>query len=266
MATKKNSKPPVCIYIKQSVEIMATIAVGDIHGHLNELRSLIKKIAPELCSNDTLVFLGDYIDRGPESRGCIEYLVRLRENAHFEVVTLMGNHEQWLLRTKHDYTRHSWLLSMEGLSTIASYSVQVATRIEEEIRSLGERLLFEAIPLSYGLFFEAMPTSHQNFFKDLQPHYRAAEVVCTHGGLDPGGGAVESQKTERLIWGARGFPADYYGVEPIAYGHWDNAVIDEFGHPWPCIQNNTFGLDTISCGVLTAVRFPDLKVFQSDLT
>ena len=245
---------------------MAIIAVGDVHGHLKELRSLIEKLTPELGNHDTLVFLGDYIDRGPDSRGCIEYLLRLRESARFEVVTLMGNHEQWLLRTKHDYTRHSWLLSMEGLSTIASYSAQAAERIEEEIRSVGERLPFEAIPLSYELFFNAMPALHQNFFETLKPYYSADRIICTHGGLDPTKGAVESQKTEHLIWGARGFPADYHGVETIAYGHWDNAIMDESGQPQPNIANNTCGLDTISHGVLTAVRFPDFKVFQSDPT
>jgi serine/threonine protein phosphatase 1 len=84
---------------------LATIAIGDIHGNREALGDLLEKLLPEIDSQDTLVFLGDYIDRGPDSRGCIEEIVRLAREAPFSVVPLLGNHEEWMLATMHDYTK-----------------------------------------------------------------------------------------------------------------------------------------------------------------
>jgi serine/threonine protein phosphatase 1 len=72
---------------------MATVAIGDIHGNLKPLEDLLSEVLPVLRPEDTLVFLGDYIDRGPDSRGCVERILRLKEQAAFSVVTLLGNHE-----------------------------------------------------------------------------------------------------------------------------------------------------------------------------
>jgi hypothetical protein len=62
---------------------MSTIAVGDIHGNLAALRSLLDAVTPYLNAEDTLVFLGDYIDRGPDSKGCIEEILRLKAQGPF---------------------------------------------------------------------------------------------------------------------------------------------------------------------------------------
>lgn len=71
---------------------MATIAIGDIHGNCRALDDLLKQIEPELTDDDTVVFLGDYIDRGPDSRGCIDAILRLRDERLCPVVALKGNH------------------------------------------------------------------------------------------------------------------------------------------------------------------------------
>ena len=67
-----------------------------------------------------------------------------------------------------------------------------------------------------------------------------------------------------LLWGAVGFPDGYQGTETIVYGHWNNADMDQRGWPAPRIVGSTIGLDTISHGVLTAVRLPDRLVIQSE--
>jgi len=64
---------------------MPTYAIGDIHGNLRPLDDLLGQLVPELKPEDTLVFLGDYIDRGPDSRGCVERIVRLKAEADFTV-------------------------------------------------------------------------------------------------------------------------------------------------------------------------------------
>jgi predicted MPP superfamily phosphohydrolase len=243
---------------------VATIAIGDIHGNLPALEDLLRKVLPELGPGDTLVFLGDYIDRGPNAAGCLERILRLKEDARFSVITLLGNHEDWLLRTFRDYHSHSWILGMEAFETIASYSSEAASTIRREAERLAMHLITEKPALPYEVFFDKVPASHLSFLNDLKPYHRASEVVCVHGGLHPGRGPVESQRPEDLIWGTDDFPDLYEGPDAIAYGHMNNAVRDESGWPLPCIlSNHTFGLDTISAGVLTGMRFPDGQVFQS---
>jgi len=243
---------------------MATVAIGDIHGNRLALEDLLEKVLPTLKPQDVLVFLGDTIDRGPDSRGCVERISRLkRENPH-SVVTLLGNHEDWMLRSLRDPTRHSWILGMEAFETIASYAPDAAVSLRRELERAGIRLITERVRIPYEIFFDLLPPDHMAFFQNLKPFHRAEGVVCVHAGVEPEGRPLHSQDLEVLIWGPEGFPDGYIGREAIVYGHWDNATEDENGWPQPCIkENHTFGIDTISKGVLTAIRLPDGKIFQS---
>ena len=112
---------------------MATIAIGDVHGELEPLTDVLAQIEGDLCSDDTVVFLGDYIDRGPRSMECIERILEFSAATPSKVVTLLGNHEEWLLRTLDDPTSHSWLLGMDGLTTIESYSPDAAAAVREAV-------------------------------------------------------------------------------------------------------------------------------------
>jgi serine/threonine protein phosphatase 1 len=66
---------------------------GDIHGNFRALDDLLGKISQEIGSGDTVVFLGDYIDRGPDSKGCIQRILDFRRTTQIQVVALLGNHE-----------------------------------------------------------------------------------------------------------------------------------------------------------------------------
>src|SRR5215813_4099902 len=101
---------------------MATIAIGDIHGNLPALDDLLNRISKEVGAEDTVVFLGDYVDRGPDSKGCIERIIAFQSDVKANVVALLGNHEQWLLQTYRDYTRHSWIIGMEAFVFIQTAS------------------------------------------------------------------------------------------------------------------------------------------------
>ena len=99
-------------------------AIGDIHGCLDQLQRLI-----ELCERDAgaqrtkFVFLGDYIDRGPDSRGVIDFLIDLQKWSPDEIVCLRGNHEDLLLTALEDSEQEpNWLLN-GGASTLSSYRV-----------------------------------------------------------------------------------------------------------------------------------------------
>jgi len=242
---------------------MATVAIGDIHGNLSALEDLLAKVMPTMGQGDVLVFLGDFIDRGPDTRGCLERIVRLKEEARCAVVTLLGNHEAWMLRSLRDPTCHLWILALQSFTTIRSYSIEAAAVLDREIERLGPRLITEGLPLPYKAFFDSMPSSHLALLENLQPYHRTEDVICVHGGI-LNGIPLHLQDPQTLVWGPDDFPAGYHGQEAVVYGHWDNSVVDETGWPGPCVmENGTFGIDTISYGVLTAMSFPDFQVIQS---
>jgi serine/threonine protein phosphatase 1 len=242
---------------------MSTIAIGDVHGNDRALVDLLVQIHRTLTPTDTVVFLGDYVDRGKRSKECIDHIISFSKNTEAAVVTLLGNHEEWLLRTIDDYSRHSWIF-MGAFPTIESYSLEAATTIHEEIKRLGPKLILEHVRLPYELFFDSVPQEHIQFFRNLKVFHRTPDAVCVHGGLDPSQGAVEEQDSESLVWGTDGFPDAYDGEDSIMYGHTNNPFIDKAGWPQPRIVGCTYGLDTISEGVLTAVRLPDGCVLQSE--
>jgi serine/threonine protein phosphatase 1 len=242
---------------------MATIAVGDIHGNRPALDEILDQIRREVGEGDTVVFLGDYIDRGPDTRGCVDAILRFRREVKAEVICLLGNHEDWLLRTLRDYSRHSWLLGMEALDTIRSYSDDAARVLRESASNAGADLYLGRCALPYDAFFDCVPADHMRFFEGLRLCHQSADCVCAHGGLDPRVARVQEQAREALIWGAGGFPNGYNGVEIVVYGHRDNAALNADGWPAPALLGRTIGVDTISHGVLTAVRLPDQQVFQS---
>jgi serine/threonine protein phosphatase 1 len=243
---------------------MSTIAIGDIHGNYRALDNLLNRIVPHINSEDTVVFLGDYIDRGPDSKGCIESIISFRNSYSGRVVTLLGNHEQWLMRTYKDYTKHSWLLGMEAFETIESYSREAAEKLRHEAEREALRLIVNRVPLPYDLFFDTVPKKHKDFFENLRIFYRTPDAVCVHGGLHPHRGRAEEQSSEDLIWGTDDFPEHYEGLDLVVYGHTCNPVIDENGLPHPRIFGRTYGIDTICKGVLTALKLPENMVIGSD--
>ena len=242
---------------------MATIAVGDIHGNLSALNDLLDQIRGESAEGDTVVFLGDYIDRGPDTRGCVDAILGFQRHVRAEVICLLGNHEDWFLRTWRDHRRHSWLLGMEAFDTIRSYSVDAVATLREAASNGGIQLYLGHCALPYDAFFRCVPPDHIRFFESLRTYYQSADCVCTHGGLDPRISGVQAQAREALIWGAGGFPERYEGAEVVVYGHRNNATLNADGWPAPTIMGRTIGIDTISHGVLTTVRLPDERVFQS---
>ena len=239
-------------------------AIGDVHGNIRALEDLLKTIEPELSGADVLVFLGDYIDRGPDARACVDRIIDLQKTSSFPVVTLLGNHEDWMLKSYRDYKTHSWIIGMEAFETIASYSSRAAQTLGEEIERLGVKLFLERPALPYDVFFQSVPESHIRFFENLKPYYRSVNAVCVHAGYDENAVSAGAQTVEPFVWGSNDFPEAYYGRDRIVYGHHRNAVLDSAEWPQPNIRpNRTYGIDSIGHGVLTAIRFPDCAVFQS---
>ena len=242
---------------------MATFAIGDVHGNLRALDDLLRQVQRVSDASDTIVFLGDYIDRGPDSRGCVDAILRFQAEVAAEVVCLCGNHEDWLLRTRSDYRRHSWLLGMEAFETIRSYSFRAELMLRAAVVRAGAGLCSGQLRLPYDVFFDSVPAEHLHFFEGLREYHQTADCVCTHAGVDPKMSRLEEQPREALLWGVDSFPDGYSGRDVVVYGHRNNASLTTEGWPHPSIANHTIGVDTISHGVLTAIRLPDRRVFQS---
>lgn len=194
---------------------MATLAIRDIHGQLPALLDLLAQIRGECSAGDTVVFLGDYIDRGPGSKQCVDAILQFQREVAAEVVCLLGNHEDWMLQTMRDHRRHSWMLGMEALDTIRSYSAGAETVVREAARGARMALDLQQSALPYDAFFDSMPPEHVQFFERLRSSHRTADCVCSHGGLDPDVPTVDEQPARALTWGARGFPDRYRGGDRL---------------------------------------------------
>lgn len=231
----------------------STYAIGDIHGNADLLRRLLANLA--LHPADTIVFLGDFIDRGDDSRGVIDTIIELRETTSANVVTLLGNHEDWLLRTMNDYTSHSWLLSMGATASVESYSTAAAQTLQRELTELGPRLFTERCELPYHLFFDAMPTSHKAFFRDLETSFENEHAFFCHAGINPSL-PLREQCRQTLVWGET-LRFETYAGKPVVYGHWGNADTADDGATQPHQIGNTFGIDASGHNSLIALKLPE---------
>ena len=137
---------------------MRTLAIGDIHGCDRELAALLRQVQPE--PGDRLVFLGDYIDRGPDSRAVIDRLLGLA--AQCQTVFLRGNHEVMLLAAREDPLKVDGWLGHGGREALASYGVEFS-----------------------ATWAAAIPDSHWAFFESTLRFYETARHIFVHACLDP---------------------------------------------------------------------------------
>jgi serine/threonine protein phosphatase 1 len=171
----------------------AVYAIGDVHGRLDLLDDLLRRIAEDAArhSSDTvreLVMLGDYIDRGPASRGVVDRLL-LDPLPGFLTVRLMGNHEDALLGFLDGLSDGLDWLAYGGLETLMSYEVP--------LRSLPSTLA-ASTELRRGLS-QALPKSHLEFFRNCTLHHTVGDYVFVHAGVRPGA-PLEKQSPNDLMW------------------------------------------------------------------
>src|SRR5688572_14631736 len=160
---------------------MATIAIGDVHGNSAALDDLLRQLKSEMRPGDVVVFLGDYIDRGHDSKGCVDRIIALHDERPGEVVCLCGNHDDWLLRTLRDYRQHTWLLATDAFKTIRSYSADAADALRQAVSRAGSAVYRDDCALPYEVFFDSVPIAHIQFFETLRSYYQSPDCVCTHG-------------------------------------------------------------------------------------
>jgi calcineurin-like phosphoesterase family protein len=171
----------------------AVYAVGDVHGRLDLLEDLLSRIAEDARHHPAdharqLVFLGDYVDRGSESRGVVERLLD-DPMPGFSKIYLMGNHEEAMLAFLEGASDGLDWLSFGGLETLLSYGVPLRSlpRSEGSARALRQALA------------EAVPQSHIDFFKSCTLHHSVGDYLFVHAGVRPGI-ALERQNPADLMW------------------------------------------------------------------
>jgi serine/threonine protein phosphatase 1 len=209
-------------------------AVGDVHGQavaLDRLLAAVRADAAQAAPDELplLVFLGDYVDRGPDSRGVIDRILAAEAADGFEVAALKGNHEDALLRFLDDPDFAGPWIRAWGEATLRAYGVAPEP---------GARAQFQA----------AFPAAHRTFLERLPLSCEAGDYLFVHAGVRPGVPLVAQDDNDLLWirWEFLGSDADFGKV--VVHGHTPAAE--------PELLPNRINVDTGACftGVLTAVR------------
>jgi len=213
-------------------------AVGDIHGRCDLLQALLEQVwtdaAQTECAN-TLVFLGDYIDRGPQSREVIDLLLGLPRPG-WEFVMLRGNHEQMALAFCEDAAVYRTWRDYGGAQTLASYGVRPPAFDSAEEFTKAREVFVGMLPLSHRDFLMALPYSHA-----------VGDYLFVHAGIRPGI-PLDAQAPDDMMWIRDDF---------LSSGRmWGKVVVH--GHSpseRPVVRKNRIGIDTgaYATGCLTAL-------------
>ncbi|PKN51513.1 MAG: serine/threonine protein phosphatase [Deltaproteobacteria bacterium HGW-Deltaproteobacteria-13] len=209
-------------------------AIGDIHGCLDKLEELMPKIGIDPL-HDTLIFIGDYIDRGGFSREVVDYVIRL-QSQYKKVICLRGNHEDVFARYLEgvDEDVH---LNIGGISTLHSYKISPA----DDIKKRNSKI----------------PAKHRLFFESLLPYYETDDYIFVHAGLRPGL-PLKEQAMHDMLW----IRHEFMNSEK------DFGKVVVFGHTplfSPLIKKNMIGIDTgaVYGGNLTCVELPKINIYQA---
>ncbi|MCE5212235.1 MAG: serine/threonine protein phosphatase [Deltaproteobacteria bacterium] len=209
-------------------------AIGDIHGCLEKLRELMDQIGIDY-TRDTLVFIGDYIDRGSFSKEVVDYILRLRSE-YKNIICLLGNHEQMFLRYLEGIDEDLYLIN-GGVNTLRSYEILLSDDTEKRKSRI--------------------PAAHRRFFESLLPYYETDEYIFVHAGLRPGL-PLSDQESHDLLWIRYEFMESEQDFgKTVVFGH--TPLMS------PLIDKNKIGIDTgaVYGGKLTCIELPEVKIYQA---
>ncbi|HEY4193654.1 MAG TPA: metallophosphoesterase [Mesorhizobium sp.] len=226
-------------------EGMRLHAIGDVHGRLDLLYAMHRRIAEDMARDPPadwrIVHLGDYVDRGPASKGVLDFLIAVRAIEPRNIM-LGGNHDVAFLDFLERPDASGVFALYGGVQTAKTYGVDLAIgndapagQAEEALRSGHAQLL------------RAVPQSHVDFLRGLIFCASFGDFFFCHAGIRPGV-ALDRQDREDLIWIREAFH-DYPGLYPkvIVHGHTP--------HRLPEIKANRVNVDTLAhkSGRLTAL-------------
>jgi serine/threonine protein phosphatase 1 len=232
---RRDARPPAALPAPLTV-----YAIGDIHGEIDALNALLADIGADAADRPpdtvTLIFLGDYVDRGADSRAVLDRLTG-PDLPPFHHVFLRGNHEQAMLdfldrpRTARDWLDHG------GVETLASYGVRISVGTTDPARLDAMRDDLRA----------RLPDRHLAFLDALSPWVAIGDYAFVHAGIRPGR-PLHRQTLADLLWIRDPFLNSHRRHEKIVvHGH---TIADA-----PDIRPNRIGIDTgaYATGILTAL-------------
>lgn len=244
-----------------------TFAFGDLHGDLDALRTVVARLPP-IAEQDTLVFVGDYVDRGPCSRQVVELVRRLDQDVRCRVVCLRGNHEDAWIKVIDEGWASFVLPPGNGcLAALRSYAGGEAPREGEMPK--GEELE----TLARGAFF---PADHVAWMRSLPAWYEDEHAIYVHAGLVEEDGAflhpAEVEDPRPMLWTrSERFFREYRGKR-VVIGHTATELLPpELSTHTPADPTDLWAgpaviaLDTGAGkgGFLTCVELPALHVYES---
>lgn len=183
------------------------IAITDIHGELGKFENLLSKL--ETREDDIFVFMGDYIDRGPDSRGVVEKIIELGEI--YKCIYLIGSHEYALLYSKSDDYYNYLFWNYGGPATVKSY----------------------------GGSFENILNVHGDFFRSLKFYYLTNEYLFVHAGINPDYPLEEQDETDLVYIRGKFIYSKHNLPQKIIFGH------TEFDEPY--VADDKICID-LGCG------------------
>jgi serine/threonine protein phosphatase 1 len=234
---------------------MKTFVIGDIHGRCAQLHGLLEML-PRDPATDTLVFLGDLIDRGPDVPGCVEHVLNLCQANPQRVICLRGNHEQMLL----DFIDGSsliWLSTAIGSDqTFRQYTeTPIRLRTDADFDSARE------------LIKEKFPAHQIDFLRQLPFYHEDDHALYVHAGLEAGKHPRESSP-HALIWTRDlDFYKSYYG-KPCVFGHTPTPLLPwlgRVGRHGIYVSHSAIGIDTgyNLQSPLSCLSLPDFTLYQT---
>ncbi len=213
-------------------------AIGDVHGCLAQLRAMFAMIDAEIARDAVddwrIVLLGDYCDRGPDTRGVIDFILE-RQSEDSRVIALAGNHDDGIVEFLQAAEGNSLFTDCGGDATALSYGVTLDSRTPGTLRLARDNLA------------AAMPDAHLAFFSGLPSSAEFGDFFFCHAGIRPGV-PLAGQARRDLVW-IRGAFLDFEGLHPkvIVHGHTPSRA--------PEVLANRVNVDTgaVFSGQLTAL-------------
>ncbi|KQW18337.1 metallophosphoesterase [Afipia sp. Root123D2] len=220
-------------------------AVGDIHGRSDLLAETIARIDDDLrrrpIRHSVEVYLGDYIDRGPDSKGVIDQLAVRLVRRH--AICLRGNHEQLLEIFLHDPEAIRQWAHVGAMQTLASYGVSINPN----------HTPLTTVSLQHALR-EVFPRTHELFLQCLRNSFSCGDFLFVHAGIRPGV-PMEQQDTEDLLWIRDEFlDSTYNHGKIVIHGHTPVEHTD--------FRDNRINIDTGAwrSGVLTTIAIENADI------
>jgi serine/threonine protein phosphatase 1 len=206
------------------------IAIGDIHGCISPLRVILKSIDPQ--PDDVFVFLGDFVDRGPDSKGVIDEVISLSDKC--TVYTICGNHEEMILAAfQGGQFEHKYWCKFGGKEALASYGVNSA---------------------------KELPGRHLRFIADCKDYIESDDFIFVHATYDPevplsneGGSVLRWNKLDKTV-------APHPSGKTVVCGHTAQKQVLDLGHLL-CIDT---GCGVWVGGRLTAMDVKSGKIWQAN--